>query len=439
MRWQGFPCWRTNKNKVMAVNEILFKELPFRPDHNQVFYIENGYDSDANNFIRSNYFDLKSMFADIGMDFYYLPYLLREHDIEAKVRYYAPYLSPKLLVTEVRSNAFVPYISDDDTRKNLKPSFVFEGLQRGYSGDTSFLQVLLSDIDITQSKSLEDLMRLVMERREAYYQEILRSHAERFEAESACYSRMDIEESRSCEMQMPSPTTAPSSDEWFEEEREARRKPKASSNKPGMWGRILRHFSLNEDKSIEVSDESTASEKTEEEIAEEQSLIETAKVLRELRMTVQKLRLEGVSLMAIHEFIDKQEPLSRMIITPDYRIFLPDYNDMEIEMGALPKAIYFLYLRYPEGIIYKHMQDYYNELLNIYRQLRPNTDEARLNLTITKVVNPLGNALNENIARIRKAFVEKFDEHLANNYIITGERGSQYLIPLNRDLIIWEE
>lgn len=206
-----------------------------------------------------------------------------------------------------------------------------------------------------------------------------------------------------------------------------------------MWGRILRHFNLNEDKSIEVSDNDAVTEKTEEELAEEKSLIETVNVLRELRMTVQKLRLEGVSLMAIHEFIDKQEPLSRMIITPDYRIFLPDYNDMEIEMGALPKAIYFLYLLYPEGIIYKHMQDYYNELLNIYRQLRPNTDEARLNLTITKVVNPLGNALNENIARIRKAFVEKFDEHLANNYIITGERGSQYLIPLDRDLITWEE
>ena len=176
-----------------------------------------------------------------------------------------------------------------------------------------------------------------------------------------------------------------------------------------------------------------------EETAEKQSFIATEDVLRELRMTVQKLRLEGVSLMAIHEFIDKQEPLSRMIVTPDYRIFLPDYNGMEIEMGALPKAIYFLYLRYPEGIIYKHMQDYYTELLNIYRQLRPSTDEARLNLTITKVVNPLGNALNENLARIRKAFVEKFDEHLAINYIVTGERGSRYAIPLDRDLVVWEE
>ena len=439
MRWQGFPCWRTNKNKVMAVNEILFKELPFRPDHNQVFYIENGYDVDANDFIRSNYFDLKSMFADIGMDFYYLPYLLREHDIEAKVRYYAPYLSPKLLVTKVQSNAFVQYISDTDTKNSLKPSFIFEGRQDRYSGDTRFLQIGLSDFDFTKPDSLEDFMRLMIQSREAFYWEMMRNEVQRSES-AIRYERRYSEEPAACEMSTPSPSAAPSFDiEGMEEERSARHKPKASKSNTGMLGRILRRFGLDEDKRLDASEDYQVTEKTKEELAEEQSLIETAKILRELRMTVQKLRLEGVSLMAIHEFIDKQEPLSRMVITPDYRIFLPDYNDMEIEMGALPKAIYFLYLRYPEGIIYKHMQDYYNELLNIYRQLRPNTDEARLNLTITKVVNPLGNALNENIARIRKAFVEKFDEHLANNYIITGERGSQYLIPLNRDLIIWEE
>ena len=420
----------------MAVNEILFKELPFRPDHNQVFYIENGYDSDVNDFIRSRYFDLKSMFAHIGMDFYYLPYLLREHDIEAKVRYYAPYLSPKLLVTKVQSNAFVQFISDTDTKNNLKPSFIFEGSQEGYCGDTKFLQIQLSDFDFTKQDALEGLIRFIAERREAYYLEMMRNEARHYES-AVCYDMRQMDESDSCEMSMPSPSAAPSFD--IEEERSSRRKPKASKSNAGILGRILRRFGLDENKNLEASDDYQAPEKTEEELAEEQSLIETAKVLRELRMTVQKLRLEGVSLMAIHEFIDKQEPLSRMVITPDYRIFLPDYNDMEIEMGALPKAIYFLYLRYPEGIIYKHMQDYYNELLNIYRQLRPNTDEARLNLTITKVVNPLGNALNENIARIRKAFVEKFDEHLANNYIITGERGSQYFIPLDRDLIIWEE
>ncbi len=426
----------------MAVKEILFKELPFQPDHNQVFYIENGYDTDVNDFIRSNYFDLKSMFAHIGMDFYYLPYLLREHDIEAKVRYYAPYLSTKLLVTEVRSNALVPYISDDDTRNNLKPSFVFEGMQEGDGGYTRFLQVLLSDIGLTKSYSIESLRRLIAGSRETYYPEMMRSANPTYamKRESACPDMG--EEYNAIERPMHfshSAALSASEEERSKQERRLMRMSEKSSSHTGMLSRILRRFSKDEDKCLEVSDDYEGKEKTEEALSEEQSLIETAKVLRELRMTVQKLRLEGVSLMAIHEFIDKQEPLSGMVITPDYRIFLPDYNNLEIEMGALPKAIYFLYLRYPEGIIYKHMQDYYNELLNIYKQLRPKTDEARLNLTITKVVNPLGNALNENIARIRKAFVEKFDEHLANNYIITGERGSQYFIPLDRELITWEE
>ncbi len=143
--------------------------------------------------------------------------------------------------------------------------------------------------------------------------------------------------------------------------------------------------------------------------------------------------------MAIHELIDKQEPLSHLVITSDNRLLLPDYNNMEIEMGTLPKALFFLFLRYPEGIVFKTLPDHYTELLNIYRELRPNANEERLRVTITKVTNPLGNAINENVARIRKAFVEKFDEHLAQNYIVRGERGGCYGISLERNLVVWEE
>ena len=298
----------------------------------------------------------------------------------------------------------VPYLSDDDTRKNLQPSLVFEGNQKGGNGEVMFLQVPLSDIDFSQSKSVDDLVQWVEQMRDAYHREIVQ--------ERVCYYQSEDFHAPQCCGQV-----------------------ETSRSKKRFLEGLFYRFS----KKLEMPEDDVDLQKTEEELAEEQSLMETEKVLRELRMTVQKLRLEGVSRMAIHEFIDKQEPLSRMTITPDYRIFLPDYNNIEIEMAALPKAIYFLFLRYPNGIIYKHMQDHYNELLNIYRQLRPHTDEARINLTITKVVNPVGNALNENIARIRKAFIEKFDEHLANHYIITGERGLQYAIPLDRELITWEE
>ena len=378
----------------MKTNEIIFRGLPFQPKPNQVFFIENGYDQEINEYIQNFQGYLTSLFESKGLKFYYLPSLVTEEGVEEKVRYYAPYLTSEELTTPVRSDALTDFILDSETRKNLPPSFIFGGLPVGYEEDYRFLQVPLFEVNFNAPYSFfMELKKLTMERMEA-------AEKERLDDRVLCSPSaspdiyLDSDEVDSCTMHMP------------------------------QFKKIGRE---------------EAPEKTEEQLEEERSLIDTQKVLEQLRRTVQKLRLDGVSLMAIHEFIDKQEPLSRMVITPDYRIFLPDYHNMEIEMGALPKAIYFLFLRYPEGIVYKHMQDYFTELLNIYKQLRPNTDEARLHVTITKVVNPLGNALNENLARIRKAFVEKFDEHLACHYIVSGERGSQYLIPLDRELITWEE
>lgn len=177
----------------------------------------------------------------------------------------------------------------------------------------------------------------------------------------------------------------------------------------------------------------------EEEREEKRSKEETEMLLSELRSVVNRLRLEGYSLRAIHDLIDKRQMISRMVITADYRIFLPDYNNMEIEMTALPKALFLLFLRYPEGIVLKELQDHYGELLNIYRQLRPSADTAKMAVSVTKLVNPLSNAINENLARIRKAFVEKFDEHLSKNYIVQGTPGAAYSVSLDRDLIIWQE
>lgn len=378
----------------MKTNEIIFRGLPFQPKPNQVFFIENGYDQETNEYIQNFQGYLTSLFESKGLKFYYLPSLVTEEGVEEKVRYYAPYLTSEELTTPVRSDALTDFILDDETRKNLQPSFIFGGLPVGYKDDYRFLQVVFSELNTDEPYSFFQKLKILTRKR------IEEGEREREDNRVLCSPSaspdiyLDSDDVDSCTMHMP------------------------------QFKKVGRE---------------EAPEKTEEQLEEERSLIDTQKVLEQLRRTVQKLRLDGVSLMAIHEFIDKQEPLSRMIITPDYRIFLPDYHNMEIEMGALPKAIYFLFLRYPEGIVYKHMQDYFTELLNIYKQLRPNTDETRLHLTITKVVNPLSNALNENFARIRQAFMEKFDEHLAWRYIISGERGSEYRIPLDRELITWEE
>lgn len=134
---------------------------------------------------------------------------------------------------------------------------------------------------------------------------------------------------------------------------------------------------------------------------------------------------------------DKQ--ISEMVITRNYKIILRDYNNTELKIGALPKAVYFLFLRYPEGIICKQIHKHYNELVNIYKQLRPCTEIGQIKATINNISAPESNAINENIARINIAFRTIFKDYNIDEYLIKGTRGSAYSIHLKRSMITWEE
>lgn len=139
------------------------------------------------------------------------------------------------------------------------------------------------------------------------------------------------------------------------------------------------------------------------------------------------------------ERIKNHLALSRMSITQDHRIILNDYEGIEIEMEPLVKAVFFLFLKHPEGIRFKQLPDYREELASIYKELRPLGLNKRTLQSIEDVTNPLLNSINEKCARIRAAFVKLFDEHLAKNYFVTGERGMPKKITLPRDLVVWEE
>lgn len=94
-------------------------------------------------------------------------------------------------------------------------------------------------------------------------------------------------------------------------------------------------------------------------------------LLKDIRDKVNKLRERGIAEKIIIKVIQEKPKLSKMVITKDNRIKLVDYNDMEIEMEPINKAVYFLFLRHPEGIIFKHLPDYRRELAEIYQQIKP--------------------------------------------------------------------
>ena len=95
-------------------------------------------------------------------------------------------------------------------------------------------------------------------------------------------------------------------------------------------------------------------------------------LIEEVKERILKLRQRGVAEYILEQLIYPDDRLSRMVITKDYRILLPDYNDMEIKMEPLVKAVYLLFLKHPEGILFKHLPDYRQELTEIYVKLKPN-------------------------------------------------------------------
>ena len=161
-------------------------------------------------------------------------------------------------------------------------------------------------------------------------------------------------------------------------------------------------------------------------------------LLEDMDVRVQKLRNKGLNEWTFRGLFKTKAQLSRLIITKDYRILLPDYNNIEVKMEPLVKAVYLLFLKHPEGIIFKGLTDYREEMLDIYKKLKPMGLNKRTIQSIEDVTNPLLNSINEKCARIRSAFVKEFDESLAKNYFVTGERGEAKKIALPRDLVIWE-
>ena len=118
----------------------------------------------------------------------------------------------------------------------------------------------------------------------------------------------------------------------------------------------------------------------------------------------------GVPLLEELRIEATRTKLSRLLITKDYRFFLPDMSNREIELQPVHKAVYLLFLAHPEGIEFKRLGDYREELTHHYMATAKMMDKE----------NPLDNAINEKCSRIKKVFLEMMDEYMASYYIISG-------------------
>ena len=132
------------------------------------------------------------------------------------------------------------------------------------------------------------------------------------------------------------------------------------------------------------------------------------------------LRSIGVSVLEELRIEAAKTRLSRLLITKDYRIILVDYDNREVEMTPVHKAVYLLFLNHPEGIEFKKLSEYRDELLLYYMATARLMDKQTIIESVDMLVNPLNNSINEKCSRIKSIFLNMMDQYTANYYIISG-------------------
>ena len=132
------------------------------------------------------------------------------------------------------------------------------------------------------------------------------------------------------------------------------------------------------------------------------------------------LRAIGVPMLEELRIEAAKGQLSRLMITQDYRFVLTDYDNKEVELQPVHKAVYLLFLAHPEGIEFKRLSDYREELTQYYMATAKLMDKEKIVEGVDHLVNPLDNAINEKCSRIKKVFLELMDEYRASYYIISS-------------------
>lgn len=395
--------------------------LPFKPDNRQIIYFDiSSYSQKMDYYltkhIYNHYNEKRKLFATLGYDFIFLPRISKLFDSKELYLYFKPDATEEELCKFQHS---IPYNHDSrdierliEFLMNINPREI-EHLRTGlicYAGpqyDTSsayaffympFMREFIH-VDYDDLQFLEEFFR-------KYVHELgdVQMHDD--------YRKQEVLEQLH-------------DTGFLKDEKYCCRSIGLDDDNVNKWERVDTN---------RIKKESVALKKT---WADQNFSTDVTGMLSDVQALILQLRQRGVTQWILEDIIKSPRTLSRLHIKGT-RIFLTDYNNMEITMGPLPKAVFLLFLHHPEGIRFACLPDYRNELYKIYSQLTAEEDEAKIRQSIADVTDPTHNSINENASRIRRAFVDKIDPELAKHYFITGERGEEKKIILSRDLVDWD-
>jgi len=375
------------------------------PNPRQIIFINQEQNSELEDFFQREYDNVVRLFKQCDLEFIFLPHSYTPERISSMIAYCHPEIPEskiQLMAEDFTLQSF--YQGFKTERESLYSSPIFS--------DTFYGEHNMTDADVT---------------------EVLRTHHNGF----VRYLSDD--------MKRPSLDEAPlfnPSDRWqYYELAEL----EVGSDEE-MWAQIdeylmhvddSRYMEIHGNQLCSVSFFTVQDEDTS---PDEKFPTEAFELINDIKEKLEALRFMGVNEMIIRNLLQNPNPdLSKMVITSDFKIILEDFQQKEIKMGPMPKAVFLLFLRHPEGIVFKHISDYYDEILALYLKVSGKELDAEIKASMKQLTDPFRNTLNENCSHIRRAFLQEFDDELAKYYYVTGERATPKQIRLPRNLVIYPD
>ena len=229
-------------------------------------------------------------------------------------------------------------------------------------------------------------------------------------------------------------------------------KTRVESRHSRLWRKMEKHidFSLLEEATKEIV---PSSERVpDKDLIEEADVRELATIERERHRALEQIRRQIVSYIARYH----QDPTElmeqllkgkvivgqpgRVVVNGDMKIVLPEYDEMEIKMPAMSRSLYILFMKLRKqgagGIVLRNIDEYRDEIIDIYSLVKPGADEQRVAQSVDNLCDPYGESLHQAISRINRCIRSVItDKGLAAQYIVAGTRGEQYGIALDPELI----
>ncbi len=171
----------------------------------------------------------------------------------------------------------------------------------------------------------------------------------------------------------------------------------------------------------------------------------TKKIMLELIKQIDALKESGDYLMVlpiIEAYLRKIDDTkliktSSVLIDAEYKIFLVDFDNLEVKLNSLTKCIYLLFLNHPKGILLSELILHKGELIEYYLEVSNSEDYDLMRKRIDKIIDLKSNEIYVHLSRIKSFFYKKYDKKIADDYIITGAKSRPKAISLKESKIKW--